>query len=177
MIEINFFTDIIKYAISGLIVFSIAWYLIKPFVIQSFNYQKWELKKVSIEKTLPLRLQAYERLTLFIERINPSNLFVRLQSPGMTAAQLHQLVLAEVRTEFQHNASQQIYISDNSWMVVKKIKDETISLVSSALNNLGPDATAMDLSKVVLTHLADLEVDNPYEVAISLIKKEIHALF
>lgn len=177
MIEISFFTDIIKYAFSGLIVFSIAWYLIKPYIIQSFNFQKWELKKVSIEKTLPLRLQAYERLALFIERINPTNLFIRLQSPGMTAAQLHQLILAEVRTEFQHNVSQQIYISDNSWMVVKKIKDETIALVSSALNNLGPDATAMDLSKSVLTHLSNLEVDNPYDVAIALIKKEIHALF
>lgn len=177
MNEINFFADILKYTISGLIVFFAAWYFIKPLIIQSFNFQKWELKKVSIEKTLPLRLQAYERLVLFVERINPPNLFVRLQSPGMSAVQLHQLVLAEIRSEFQHNASQQIYISDNSWMLIKKIKDETIALVSNALNNLGPEATAMDLSKAVLTHLANLEVDNPYELAVSLIKKEIHALF
>jgi hypothetical protein len=95
----------------------------------------------------------------------------------MSAIQLHQLVLAEIRLEYQHNISQQIYVSDSSWSVVKRIKDETIGIVSSALNALAPDASAMDLSKSVLTHLANLEDENPYDVAISLVKREIQSIF
>jgi hypothetical protein len=177
MNEIVFFADIFKYTAAGVCVFFVVWYMVKPVIMQNTNLQKMELRKASIKQTLPLRLQAFERSVLFIERINPSNLFVRLQSPGMSAIQLHQLVLAEIRLEYQHNISQQIYVSDSSWSVVKRIKDETIGIVSSALNALAPDASAMDLSKSVLTHLANLEDENPYDVAISLVKREIQSIF
>lgn len=177
MNEISFLLEIIKYSLAGIIIFFAAWYFIKPLLMQNLNYQRIELRKASIQHTLPLRLQAYERSVLFIERINPANLFVRLQSPGMSAVQLHQLVLAEIRLEYQHNISQQIYVSDVSWNVVKKIKDETIGIVSSALNALPDDASAMDLSKSVLTHLANLDIENPYDVALSLVKRDIQNLF
>jgi hypothetical protein len=177
MNEVTFLAEIVKYTISGIIIFFAAWYFIKPMLVQNLNFQRVELRKASIQHTLPLRLQAYERSVLFIERINPSNLFIRLQSPGMTAIQLHQLVLAEIRAEYQHNISQQIYVSDVSWTVVKRIKDETIGIVSSALNSLPAEASAMDLSKSVLTHLANLESENPYDAALSLIKRDIQNLF
>jgi hypothetical protein len=177
MNEVTFLAEIVKYTISGIIIFFAAWYFIKPMLVQNLNFQRVELRKASIQHTLPLRLQAYERSVLFIERINPSNLFIRLQSPGMTAIQLHQLVLAEIRAEYQHNISQQIYVSDVSWTVVKRIKDETIGIVSSALNSLPAEASAMDLSKSVLTHLANLESENPYDLALSLIKRDIQNLF
>ncbi len=177
MNEVTFLAEIVKYTISGIMIFFAAWYFIRPLLVQNLNFQRVELKKASIQHTLPLRLQAYERSVLFIERINPSNLFIRLQSPGMTAIQLHQLVLAEIRAEYQHNISQQIYVSDVSWTVVKRIKDETIGIVSSALNSLPAEASAMDLSKSVLTHLANLESENPYDVALSLIKRDIQNLF
>jgi hypothetical protein len=95
----------------------------------------------------------------------------------MSAIQMHQIVLAEIRSEYQHNISQQIYVSDISWSVVKKIKDETIGIVSSALNALPPDASAMDLNKSVLTHLAGLDIENPYDMALSLVKRDIQHLF
>ena len=177
MNEVTFLAEIVKYTISGIMIFFAAWYFIKPLLVQNLNFQRVELRKASIQHTLPLRLQAYERSVLFIERINPSNLFIRLQSPGMTAIQLHQLVLAEIRAEYQHNISQQIYVSDVSWTVVKRIKDETIGIVSGALNSLPDEAIAMDLSKSVLTHLANLESENPYDVALSLIKRDIQNLF
>jgi hypothetical protein len=177
MNEIVFFADILKYTAAGVFVFFVVWYVLKPVIMQNYNLQKLELRKANLKHTLPLRLQAYERSVLFIERINPENLFVRLQSPGMTAIQLHQIVLAEIRLEYQHNISQQVYVSDSSWLVVKRIKDETIGIVSSALNDLAPNASAMDLSKSVLTHLANLESENPYDLAISLVKREIQTIF
>jgi hypothetical protein len=177
MNEMTFLSDIVKYSISGVLIFFVAWNFIKPMLMQRLNFQRVELKKSGLQHTLPLRLQAYERSVLFIERINPSNLLVRLHAPGMSATQLHQIVLAEIRSEYQHNISQQIYVSDISWSVVKRIKDETIGIVSSALNTLPPEASAMDLSKSVLTHLAGLESENPYDVALSLVKRDIQNLF
>jgi hypothetical protein len=177
MNEMTFLSDIFKFSISGVFIFFVAWYFIKPMLLQNLNFQRVELKKSGLQHTLPLRLQAYERSVLFIERINPSNLLVRLHTPGMSASQMHQIVLAEIRSEYQHNISQQIYVSDISWSVVKKIKDETIGIVSSALNALPPDASAMDLNKSVLTHLAGLDIENPYDMALSLVKRDIQHLF
>jgi hypothetical protein len=177
MNEISFLLDIIKYTFSGLLVFFTAWYFVKPLLLQNLNFQRMELKKAGLTHTLPLRLQAYERTVLFLERINPSNLLVRLHAPGISAMEMHKIIISEIRSEYQHNISQQIYVTEMSWNVVKRIKEETIGIISSAANALPADASAMDLSKSVLTHLANLESENPYDVALSIVKKDIQSLF
>jgi len=177
MNEITFLFDIVKYTVSGLLVFFTVWYFVKPLLIQNLNFKRLELKKAGLQYTLPLRLQAYERTALFLERINPSNLLVRLHVPGMSAIDMHKIILNDIRSEYQHNISQQIYVSEVTWAVVKKIKEETIGIISSALNALPAEASSMDLSKSVLTHLANLESENPYDVAMSIVKKDIQSLF
>ena len=160
---------------SGIIIFFAAWYFIKPLLMQNLNFQRIELRKASIQHTLPLRLQAYERSVLFIERINPSNLFVRLHSPGMSAAQLHQLVLAEIRFEYQHNISQQLYISNDAWNIIKRVKEDTINLVNQSISNLHPEASAVDLSKVIFNRLSEVE-ENPFDLALLVLKRDIQEL-
>jgi len=177
MNEITYLFDIVKYTISGLLVFFAAWYFVKPLLLQILNFQRLELKKAGLQYSLPLRLQAYERTVLFLERINPSNLLIRLHVPGMSAIEMHKTILNDIRSEYQHNISQQVYVSEVTWTVVKKIKEETIGIISSALNALPAEASAMDLSKSVLTHLANLESENPYDVAMSIVKKDIQSLF
>lgn len=177
MNEITYLFDIVKYTLSGLIVFFVAWYFVKPQLLQNFNIQRMELKKAGLKYTLPLRLQAYERTVLFLERINPANLLVRLHVPGMSATEMHRIIIADIRSEYQHNISQQIYVTEMTWIVVKRIKEETIGIISSAANALPAEASAMDLSKSVLTHLANLESENPYDVALSIVKKDIQSLF
>lgn len=169
--------DILKYTLSGLIIFFTAWYVIKEHLSQRLNVQLIDLKKESGRQTLPLRLQAYERAVLFLERINPVNMLVRLHNPGMTARQLQHLVIEEIRAEYQHNISQQIYISDHSWNVIKKVKEDTIALISNAANALPEDAGALELSRSVLMHLANLESENPYDLSLAMVKKDINALF
>jgi hypothetical protein len=168
--------DIIKFTVAGLGVVWIAFYLLKPYLDRSESMQLVELKKTISSQTLPLRLQAYERVVLFIERINPSNLLVRLNNPDYSAAELYMLIVAELRNEYQHNVTQQIYVSTNTWAIVKRLKDETLGVVNNAIKGLPETATGLELSKTILTHISQSE-NNPYDIGLSLIRKELEELF
>ena len=173
MIDLAFFLDIIKFSISGLIVFFSGWYVIREYLSQDTINSSREIKKANIAHTLPLKLQAYERITLFLERINPANMLVRLHVAGLSAREMQNVILSDIRAEYQHNISQQIYVTDTSWNVVRKMKEETISMIHNAVIGLPENASAIELSKIVLSHLANLQEENPYELALRIVKREV----
>lgn len=173
MIDSGFFLDILKVSISGLIVFFTGWYVIREYLSQETNKNNREIRMANLAHTLPLKLQAYERITLFLERINPANLLVRVHVGGLSAREMQNVILADIRAEYQHNISQQIYVSDNSWNVVRKMKDETIAMIHNAVLGLPESASSIELSKVILSHFANLEEDNPYDVALQIVKREV----
>ncbi|MFD2144881.1 DUF7935 family protein [Mucilaginibacter antarcticus] len=172
----SYLLDILKYTIAGLGVVWIAFYLLKPYLDRNENLQLIELKKTISAQTLPLKLQAYERVVLFIERMNPTNLLVRLTNPDYSAAELYMLVVAELRNEYQHNVTQQIYVSAGTWAIVKRLKDETLAVINSVVKILPENATGLELSKAVLTHISQIE-NNPYDAGLALIRKELEELF
>ena len=172
----NYFLEIIKFTLAGVGTVYIAFYLVKPYLDKAEKIQLVELKKNIAGQTLPLRFQAYERLVLLIERINPANMLLRLHGTSYSAHELHSLVVTEIREEFQHNVSQQIYVSDRAWNVVKRVKDDTISVVTNAIKALPDTATGLDLSKTVLAHLASLQ-DNPYDIATQMLRSDLEELF
>jgi hypothetical protein len=176
MILYNYLLDILKYTVAGIGIIYIAFYLFKPYLDKGQNLQALELKKAISGQTLPLRLQAYERLILFIDRINPSNLLIRLNGNGYSAAELHSIILNEVRTEYQHNITQQIYVSSQAWAVLKRTKDDTINLVNNAIKAMPENATGLDFGRVLLTHLSKLEQD-PYDIATNLVRKDLEHIF
>lgn len=171
-----FFVDVLKFVLSGTLVVYIAWLLIKS-EIEKINQSKLiELKKASLETTLPLRLQAYERLALFIERINPTNMLVRVHVSGTTVREIQQFLIEEIRTEHQHNITQQLYVSTQAWAVTNRIKEDTISLINNTAAGLSPEASSLELSKVILTHLVGLE-ENPYDAGLMLLKHDMQHFF
>lgn len=176
MILYSLLIDILKYTIAGIGIVYIAFYLFKPYLDRSNTLQLIELKKAIQTQTLPLRLQAYERLILFTDRINPANLLIRLNGNSYSAAELQAVIINEVRNEYQHNVTQQIYVSDRAWAVTKRVKEDTLSVVNNALQTLPDNATGLDLGKVILTHLSRL-ADNPYDIALNLIKQDMEDLF
>ncbi len=177
MNETDFILDIIKYSLAGLIVFFTGWFFIKTYLSEKLNFQRMELKRAGLKHTLPLRLQAYERTVLFLERVNPSSMLLRLHTPGMSAREMQSLVISDIRAEYQHNISQQIYVSDRAWATVKQVKEDTISMINSALSALPENASSVDLSRAILTHLANLETENPYDLALAIVKKDMQSLF
>ena len=163
-------------AISGLIIVLAAHYLIKSLLSEYLPAAKSPKDNNDRQQLLALRLQAHERLVVFIDRINPANLFLRLHQPGATAGDLQAVILHEIRTEFQHNVTQQLYISTDNWKVIKKIKEDTIAMVNNAVSTLPQDATGAELSRKILNHLAGME-HNPYELTLEVLKKDIHQMF
>jgi hypothetical protein len=133
---------------------------------------------VADDKTpiLQLRLQAHERMIIFVDRINPANLLLRLHQPGIEISALQLLAVNEIKTEFQHNITQQLYVESATWNVIRKLKDDTIAMVNNAVKNLPADASGVELSKNVLHYMSEIE-ENPYELTIGLIKQDIHQLF
>lgn len=159
-----------------MLIFGAAFYILKPERDRAAKYQLLEFRKTLTAQTLPLRLQAYERIVLFIERVNPSNLLIRLDSTSYSASELHNLVVNEIRDEYQHNVTQQIYVSSRAWGILKRVKDDTMGIVTNAKKGLPEHATGMDLSRVILMHLSQLE-DNPYDIALAVIREDMEEFF
>ncbi|TKC00112.1 DUF7935 family protein [Pedobacter cryophilus] len=170
-----FFFDVLKYTLSGLFVFFAAYFLIKNQFDTYYNLKELEYKTIVVKDILPLKLQAYERMTLFVERINPANLLVRLHVSGMDAREMQNLILTEIRAEYQHNISQQLYISNDAWNIIKRVKEDTINLVNQSIANLHPEASAVDLSKVIFNRLSEVE-ENPFDLALLVLKRDIQEL-
>jgi hypothetical protein len=124
---------------------------------------------------LPLRLQAFERFVLFLERIHPSNLVMRLNNPDLSSVQLQSLLVRTIREEFEYNLSQQLYVSLQNWEMIRNAKEEMISLINQASVKAGENATAGELVKLIF----DLTVEKgrlPLEQALAGIKKEFDSL-
>jgi len=172
----NYLFNIITSTISGLLVVLAAFYIAKPYLERFEKQQLISLKQNFNKETLPLRLQGYERMLLLVDRINPVNLLLRLNNQDYSAGELHYLVLAEIRNEYQHNITQQLYVSTASWEIVKRVKNDTISLVNNAVKALPAEATGLAFSKLILEQISRME-SSPYEVAAAIIREESAELF
>ncbi len=154
----------------------VAYFLLKSDIQNYFNFKTLEAHKDSRSSLLPLRLQAYERLIIFIERINPANLLVRLHQQGIGVKELQNLLLNDIKAEYQHNIAQQLYVDSVSWSFVRKLKDDTIAMINNVAQGLPENATGVEISKKVLQHMSGIE-ENPYDLTIDHLKKDIHKLF
>jgi len=125
---------------------------------------------------LPLRLQAYERFVLFLERISPSNLILRLNTPDITVSQLQSLLVRTIRDEYEYNLSQQLYISGHAWELIRNANEEMIALINRAALKAGNEALAGDFVKTVF-ELAFEKGKLPSELALDEIKKEMQKYF
>ena len=141
-----------------------------------FEKQRWDIRSKNIEITLPLRLQAYERMCLFLERITPSNLLLRLVPSAMSALELQQILLQEVREEYNHNVAQQLYISSHAWEQVTNAMNETVAVINQSAAEVSGEAPPSDLAKKIFSHVIEKEVQ-PSAHALKVIKEEIRNIF
>lgn len=141
-----------------------------------FEKQRWDIRSKNIEITLPLRLQAFERMCLFLERITPGNLLLRLVGSAITAQELQHVILLEVREEYNHNLAQQIYISAAAWEQVTNAMNETVSIVNQASALVPAEAPATDLAKKILAHVIEKEIQ-PSTHALQFLKNEVQKVF
>ena len=135
-----------------------------------------EQKKINTSVIAPIRLQAYERIALFLERIRPESLLLRESSVGQNVAQYHMQLLSSIRSEFEHNLSQQVYISSAMWEATNLARQETVKIINLAAGQLSQDAPAAQLSSRILEMSASIK-NEPSDVALSLLHEEVKELY
>jgi hypothetical protein len=165
-----------KILIPASVVLYAAFLLVRSFIQKDIDLKKLEIRGRSIETVLPNRLHAYERMTLFLERMSPQNLLVRLNTGSIHAKEFQQLLLAEVRNEYNHNVSQQVYISEEVWELIKNAKEDLIVSINDAASEMGDEASSMDLSKKIIEKTLGKAVD-PLAHALSELKREVQRIF
>jgi len=164
--------DILKITIPALIVFFTAWVLLRNMIRNDQDKRRQELILQNSRTVTPIKLQAYERIVLFLERISLESLLVRVSSSDMTASQLHSALLSTIRSEFEHNLSQQIYMSQQAWEVVRNARSNMIKIINSEVEKMPANTTGMALSKQLLEKIMELEKE-PTRAAIDYLKGEI----
>jgi hypothetical protein len=172
----NAVLEILKYILPSLVVFATTFYLVKKYFDGEEKKRQQQLFINNQNMITPLRLQAYERMILFLERISPESLIMRVNKPGFTCQQLQAELMNTIRSEFEHNLSQQIYVSPGAWEMLKNARGRTIQLINMMADKVQKDTSSINLSKAILETLVDQET-TPTADAISYIKKEIGQLF
>ena len=158
----------IGYILPATVTGLVAYYMFKGFIKHQDTSKKLALLSERKKDTLPIRLQAYERMLLFCERINPIKMLVRIKPLSENKQDYLQLLIANVEQEFEHNLVQQIYISDDSWTAILATKNGIINKLKQVAETSN---TAHDLRENVIIYYA--KKLPPTETAISLIKNEV----
>lgn len=171
------FLEILKYTIPGLVVFATVYYLFQQYFQHQFRTRQLEQRIESLKITLPLRLQAYERLMLLCDRAMLPNALLRVQTPGMSARMLRGALLVAINQEFQHNTSQQLYVSATLWKILKLAKSETMQWVAQTGSETDPDADGGLLSAILLEKWEALDDQNALLKAMIAIRTEAGELF
>ncbi|HWS60521.1 MAG TPA: hypothetical protein VN182_06295 [Flavobacterium sp.] len=166
--------EILAYTLPSLVTGGVAYYLFDSYFKDQQNTRRWLLQKDNRKDTLPLRLQAYERMTLFMERINPGQLLVRISPVSDDKNEYANYVIAQVEQEFEHNIAQQIYISDECWSIITTAKNATIQMIRLATKN-EKVTDANQLREVILSDL--LGKTTPSNAALAVIKNEVSQLW
>ncbi len=161
---------LLSYTIPSAVTGLVAYYFFVNHTKNEEQKLKLSLLKENQKQALPIKLQAYERMSLFLERINPSNLLIRVTSVNNDKNAYAVSIINSIEQEFEHNLAQQIYISNECWNVIVASKNTTIQLITntSKLENI---TNAQELREAILTKM--IEVSPPSKTALAFIKNEV----
>ena len=167
--------EILKYTLPALIVFGTVYVMLNQHFRKELAMQNLEFQKKAIGETLPIKIQAYERLILFCDRVSPQAMIFRLNQGNMTVGGLRNSLLLAIQKEFEHNVAQQIYISDKLWEVIETAKAEAQQIVIKATEGLELNQPAEKLITNLSIVQNALPID-PMNKAKAAIKEEVQLL-
>ncbi|MFV0392098.1 MAG: hypothetical protein ACK5KP_09495 [Paludibacteraceae bacterium] len=168
--------DTLKFIIPVLLVLLVAYYLLYRFFKNESERRELELKKMNLQIVTPTRLRAYERLALFLERINPNNMLVNKFEGSGNCIEFQTAILNDIRREFEHNASQQIYVSEMLWEEIEEVRDDLVQLINSAATQCKPEEPAANLANIVI-QVYNTPEETALSIALQTLKEEVKTLF
>jgi hypothetical protein len=176
MDALTIFLEMLKYILPAIVVFFTSYFLLKNQSDENIAKLRLELRQQSQNIISPVKLQAYERLVLFLERISPQQLILSDTQPNISATSLKHTMTSHIQQEFNYNLSQQVYISNQAWNVIRVVKEQVIALVNNCASTLPENATATDLSRAIIEKLM-ANGEQPTEKAINFLKAEVGLYF
>jgi hypothetical protein len=166
--------ELLSYTLPAVVTGVVAYYFFDLHTKNEEGRRRYLLHKEAQKNALPLRLQAYERMTLYMERINPTKLLIRIAPLSQDKNDYENLIIAQIEQEFEHNLSQQIYMSDECWTIIVTAKNATIQMIRKA--NMSDRVDSADkLREVLLNDL--MEKQSPSNAALAYIKNEVGQLW
>ncbi len=170
------FIDILKIALPALIVAVTVYFVVREMMRRQIQMQNQHLHGQRQSNTMPLRMQAYERLSIFTERLSLPGLLMRTYNDEMQATTLRLTLLLNIQQEFEHNISQQIYVSEKLWKIVEATRDDLIEFIAVVSEKVPKDAPARQLRDALIGYSQQRE-HNPVATAQMAIRKEAASLF
>lgn len=152
----------------------IAYFFFKTHTDNEEGRRRYLLHSESQKHMLPLRLQAYERITLFLERMSPHSLLLRVKPTNTNVDAYENDLIRNIDQEFEHNLTQQIYLSNECWNVVQTSKNATIQTIRKIAMSEKVD-TAQKLREQLLNHF--MGEQTPSRKALAYVKQEVTDLF
>ena len=143
--------EILKYCVPALCVLLATWIVMHKFYKSEAEKRLWELKRLSQKEISPLRMRAYERLSLLLERTTPEHLLIELNLGEMTILEVQQHLMRTIRMEYDHNLSQQVYVSDQVWDTIIAAREQMVAFINTMAQQMPPESTALDFAKVLIT--------------------------
>ena len=168
-------TALLSVALTGFLFYKIVKHYFDNQQKERLLQMKIDERKETLRVVTPIRLQAYERMVLFLERISPSSLVMRCYRQGMDSTQLRSTLADNIRSEWEHNLSQQVYISSEAWEYVRDAKEQMLSIVNASAQALDAEATPEALAGVIFASIA--KDKNPIDKAVEKLKAEIKERF
>lgn len=170
------FADLIKIVLPASLVLLGIYISMEALLRRQMEKSLLELRARNSENILPVRLQAYERMALFLERISPQNLIVRINQHGMTVAELQAVLLREIREEYGHNLSQQVYMGHGLWVLIRNAMEDIVSLANTCAQGLDPQAPSIELARRIFEQRMQ-QANDPVMLAMAELKNEVSVLF
>ena len=165
------FLEILKYILPALIVFITVYYTMKQYLNSQYNLQYLKNQNKNAEQNVPIKLQAYERLLLLMERIRLSNLVFRLRSSDMNVKELTASLLISIQKEFEHNQAQQLYVSNDLWSIIKQAKENVQNIISESSAKFNDTDNCSNMSNALMM-IEKGQKKTSVDVAIEAIKQE-----
>lgn len=158
------------YTLPALITGAVAYYSFQTFANSEDKRRCFNLQKENQKQALPLKLQAYERLALFLERISPTKLLIRIAPFNENKSDYQNLLIQHIEQEYEHNLTQQIYVSDDCWTMILTAKNTIIQNIRKTTLN-ADISNADQLREFILMNLLDGE--SASTIALSYLKSEV----
>jgi hypothetical protein len=166
------FLEILEIVLPALLVLITAYVVLSKTIKNDQDRRRQEAALQNVKIVTPIKLQAYERMVLLLERISPESLVIRVNKPDASAQQLHNTLLSTIRSEYEHNLSQQIYMSNEAWQMVNNARNSIVRLINGVASEIPPTASGVDLSRQIIEAALEVTPD-PCKIAVDFLKAEV----